>query len=170
MAHSKDYIGGIYRIDQIADLGDLQRVLAQLTPEQLDFVCPKLVEWRERAIELQHEPAMMAAEQMRNWEEMDKLKDAWLQYQMKDINQEEFEGTVAEMVEPREDLQLGDIVQVRDDASGDVSWHGKQGPIISIKKWHFILELNSMSGRPTEVGGWTRGEVKLVRKAQVPRG
>ena len=101
MAHSKDYIGGIYQIDQIADLGDLQRVLAQLTPEQLDFVCPKLVEWRERAIELQMEPALMAAEQMRHWEETAKLKDAWERYQRSDLSREEFEGVVAELVEVR---------------------------------------------------------------------
>lgn len=100
MAHSKDYIGQL--VDNISTLGDLHGVLAKLTPEQLDFVCPKLVEWRERAIELQLEPALMAAEQMRHWEEQKKLKDAWLRYQMKDMSQEEFEGTVAEIVQEKE--------------------------------------------------------------------
>ena len=101
MVHSNDYIGGNWQIDQIADLGDLQRVLTQLTAEQLDFVCPKLVEWRERAIELQHEPAMMAAAQMQHWEEQTKLKDAWERYQRDEISQEMFEGVVAELVEVR---------------------------------------------------------------------
>jgi len=175
MAHSKDYIG--WTVGDVSTLGELRAVLAQLTPDQLDFVCPKLVEWRERAIELQHEPAMMAAEQMRHWEQDEKLADAWHNYQRGELQREEFEGVVAEMVEPRErhvapadELQVGDIVQVLDDASGDSFWHGKRGPIVSIKLWHFILELEDMKGRPTEVGGWSRGEVKLISKAQVPRG
>ncbi len=98
MVHSKDYIAGL---DQLQNLGDLQRALQRLTPEQLDYVCPKLKEWRERAIELQMEPALMAAEQMQHWEEQAKLRDAWERYQRDEISQEMFEGTVAELAEVR---------------------------------------------------------------------
>lgn len=51
----------------------LKSKLKLLTPEKLDEVCPQLKEWRERAIELQLEPAAMAAEQFRLMEENARL-------------------------------------------------------------------------------------------------
>lgn len=94
--NSKDYV----RLPaEIMTLEELRSAIAALSPEQLDYVCPKLVEWRERAIELQLEPAAMGAAQMRHWQEQKKLKDAWDRYYRDDINQEEFEGVVAEIVE-----------------------------------------------------------------------
>lgn len=60
----------------IATVDGLHTHMKRLTPEQLDRAVPQLKEWRERAIELQLEPAAMAAEQMRLWEERDKLIEA----------------------------------------------------------------------------------------------
>ncbi len=54
----------------------LKEHLTRLTPEKLDEVCPQLKEWRERAIELQGEPAVMAVGIMQLTEERDQWKAA----------------------------------------------------------------------------------------------
>ncbi len=54
----------------------LREKLKLLTPEKLEQVCPQLKEWRERAIELQAEPAAMAVGMMQLTEECNEWKEA----------------------------------------------------------------------------------------------
>ncbi len=59
----------------IATHDQLRDKLKLLTPEKLDQVCPQLKEWRERAIELQAEPAAMAMGMMELTEERDEWRE-----------------------------------------------------------------------------------------------
>jgi len=69
----------------------LREKLKLLTPEKLDEVCPQLKEWRERAIELQREPAAMAVGMMRVVEERDEWRT--VAHQLRSIG----EGIIGEL-------------------------------------------------------------------------